>query len=233
MGSRASHEAGVFLTPSAGERAYTTKPEQYFWGARSDFVDDLPDDSNAEILEIGCSTGATGRLAIARGKCARYYGVELNSQAASAAAQQLHEVIHGDVETLNLPWTPRKFDALIMSEVLEHLADPWSVLANLHPLLKPGALVLAGSPNVAHYRVILMLLRGDWALADSGVMDRTHLRWFTPRSYGRLFRDAGYEVVSTVGIGQDGFKARIASRLLFGHFHWLWARQIKIIARAK
>jgi 2-polyprenyl-3-methyl-5-hydroxy-6-metoxy-1,4-benzoquinol methylase len=231
MQSGALYEQDVPLAPAAREGAYTTKPDHYFTGARTDFVEDLPDDLNAQILEIGCGTGATGRLAIARGKCARYYGVELNSEAASIAAQQLHEVIHGDVETLNLPWTPRKFDALIMSEVLEHLADPWSVLAKLHLLLKPGALVLAGSPNVAHYRVILMLLRGDWQLADSGVMDRTHLRWFTPRSYGRLFRETGYEGTGTVGIGQDGFKARIASRLLFGHFDWLWARQIKITAR--
>jgi 2-polyprenyl-3-methyl-5-hydroxy-6-metoxy-1,4-benzoquinol methylase len=118
-----------------------------------------------------------------------------------------------------------------MSEVLEHLVDPWSVLRKLHPLLKHGALVLSGSPNVAHYRTVLMLLRGDWKLTDSGLMDRTHLRWFTPMTYARLFEETGYEVLSTVGLGQDGFKARVASRLLFGSCDWLWARQIKVTAR--
>jgi 2-polyprenyl-3-methyl-5-hydroxy-6-metoxy-1,4-benzoquinol methylase len=231
MANSTSCEQSRVLAPSAGESAYSAKPDHYFVGARADFVEDLPDSPDAAILEIGCGVGGTGRLAIANGKCARYCGIELNMHAAAAAARHLHEVIHGDVEALDLPWSPGQFDVLIMSEVLEHLTDPWSVLRKLHPLLKPGALILAGSPNVSHYRVILMLIRGDWQLADSGVMDRTHLRWFTPRSYGRLFDATGYEVLSTVGIGQDGPKARIASKILIGRCNWLWAKQIKIRAR--
>lgn len=219
------------LAASAGENAYAAKALQYFCGARAEFVDELPDDPNAEILEIGCGSGGTGRLAIAAGKCARYRGVELCAQAAGVAAQYLHEVIHGDVERLELPWAQQSFDALIMSEVIEHLADPWAVLRRLHGLLKPGALVLAGSPNVAHYRVILMLLRGDWRVADSGVMDRTHLRWFTPKTYQRLFEDSGYAVEKVVGIGQHGFKARMAAMFLCGRCNWLLARQIKLRAR--
>ncbi|MGA2373743.1 MAG: class I SAM-dependent methyltransferase [Candidatus Korobacteraceae bacterium] len=221
------------MAPSAGLGAYAAKPGPYFAGARIDFVEDLPDDPNAVILEIGCGSGGTGRLAIAKGKCARYYGVELNAQAACEAAEVLHEVICGDVEAISLPWASEQFDALLMSEVLEHLADPWSVLRKLHPLLKPGALVLAGSPNVAHYQVIMMLLRGDWQLTDSGVMDRTHLRWFTPRTYARMFEETGYEVLSTMGIGTGGLKARIASKLLLGRCEWLWARQIKVTARRR
>jgi 2-polyprenyl-3-methyl-5-hydroxy-6-metoxy-1,4-benzoquinol methylase len=220
-----------YSSTSPAEGGYTAKPVHYFAGARADFVEDLPDSSSAAILEIGCGSGSTGRLAIARGKCARYCGIELNLQAASAAAHELHEVVHGNVETVEFPWAPEQFDVLLMSEVLEHLVDPWSTMRKLHPLLKPGALVIAGSPNVAHYRVIMMLLRGDWQLKESGLMDRTHLRWFTPRSYERLFIETGYEVLSTIPIGQDGLKARIASRLLFGRLDWLWTRQIKVRAR--
>jgi len=224
-------ERAASFAASAGEEAYTAKPISYFGGARADMVEDLPDGQNAEILEIGCGSGATGRLAILRGKCACYCGVELNARAALNAAQHLHEVVRGDIETLDLPWPPERFDVLILSEVLEHLADPWRVLQKIHPVLKRGALVLAGSPNASHYRVILMLLRGEWQLADSGVMDRSHLRWFTPKSYPRLFEQTGYEILSTEGLGQDGIKARIASKLLFRRFDWLWARQIKVKAR--
>lgn len=231
MPSSRTTTAGSRRFTSLTEGSYATKPAHYFAGARADFVEDLPDSSTASILEVGCGSGSTGRLAIARGKCARYCGIELNLQAASAAAHELHEVVHGNVETVELPWAPEQFDALIMSEVLEHLVDPWSTLRKLHPLLKPGGVVIAGSPNVAHYRVIVMLLRGDWQLNDSGLMDRTHLRWFTPRTYERLFIETGYEVLSTILIGQDGLKARIASRLLFGRLDWLWARQIKVKAR--
>jgi 2-polyprenyl-3-methyl-5-hydroxy-6-metoxy-1,4-benzoquinol methylase len=221
------------IPPSAGEGAYKTKPSQYFDGARTDFIDDLPDSSDASILEIGCGSGNTGRLAIARQKCSKYYGVELNASVAVVAEASLYEVLCGDVETLDLPWASEQFDALIMSEVLEHLTDPWALMRKLHRHLKPGALVIAGSPNVAHYKVILMLLRGDWQLAERGVMDRTHLRWFTPRTYARLFEETGYEVLSTTCLGQDGLKARIASKLLLGRCDWLWARQIKVKARRR
>ena len=119
---------------------YLAKHEQYFAGVRLEFIKDLPDDADAAILEIGCGSGGTGRLAIASGKCAKYCGVELNLHAAKAAAQHLHEVIQGDVEMLQLPWPPGCFDAIIMSEVLEHLVDPWSTLRRLYPLLKPGGL---------------------------------------------------------------------------------------------
>jgi len=90
--------------PPAKELAYAEKPSQYFAGARTDFVGDLPDNPDAVILEIGCGNGGTGRLAIKKGKCARYCGVELDVRAASAAAEILHEVVCGDIETLELPW---------------------------------------------------------------------------------------------------------------------------------
>ena len=228
MSTEASKSGTVHL---AGEAAYTTKPETYFSGARVDFVNDLPNNKDAEILEIGCGRGGTGRLALAQAKCARYRAVELDAESAAVAGEYLTEVIHGDVERMELPWPKSTFDALILSEVLEHLTDPWAVLRKLHTVLKPGAIAIAGSPNVAHYRVILMLLRGDWQLTDSGTMDRTHLRWFTPKTYQRLFEASGFEILSTSGVGNDGLKAKLASALLFNHYSWIWARQIKLTAR--
>ena len=106
--------------------------------ARDDYVAALPDDPEASILEIGCSNGATGALALARGKCRRYCGVELFPEPAAAARERLTEVVEGDVEQLELPWPAQSFDALILSEVLEHLRDPWAVLERLRPLLRPG-----------------------------------------------------------------------------------------------
>jgi 2-polyprenyl-3-methyl-5-hydroxy-6-metoxy-1,4-benzoquinol methylase len=101
-------------------------------------------------------------MALASGKCQAYCGVELFDRAAAIASQTLTQVVVGDVEKVELPWKPTSFDALIMSEVLEHLVDPWAALRRLRPLLKPGAMVFASSPNASHYEVILMLLRGDW-----------------------------------------------------------------------
>ena len=219
------------LPKSTQALGYESKPQQYFAGARVEFVEALPNLPDASILEIGCGSGGTGRLAIARGKCARYCGVELDERAAIEATKHLHQVVHGNVEAIELPWPHSFFDGLILSEVLEHLVDPWSTLRRLKSLLKPSSIVLAGFPKVAHHRVIRMLMRGEWTLAESGVMDYTHLRWFTPKTYRRLFEDTGYEVLAIEGIGLDGPKTRIASKLLFGCCDWLWVKQMKIVAR--
>jgi SAM-dependent methyltransferase len=125
-----------------------------------------------------------------------------------------------------LPWAERTFDVLVMSEVLEHLVDPWAALRKLRPLLKPGARVFASSPNAGHHSVIRMLLAGRWDLDDAGVMDRTHLRWFTPGAYRAMFESAGYEVVLVRPLRRLGMKGRMISTLSAGRAEHLLHRQI-------
>jgi 2-polyprenyl-3-methyl-5-hydroxy-6-metoxy-1,4-benzoquinol methylase len=174
--------------------AYATKSDEYYAGARADFVALLPNNPTATILEVGCGNGATGALALAQGKCRHYVGIELMPDAASLASTVLTRVIKGDIENLELDVAASSFDALILSEVLEHLVDPWRVLAKLAPLVKAGGLAFASSPNVASLSMIKHLLKGRFDLADHGVRDRTHLRWFTPATYAELFEQAGFTV---------------------------------------
>ena len=159
---------------------YAGKPRAYFSAARSDFVRQLPRDPEAAILEIGCGTGATGALALSQGRCGHYVGVELFESAAEEARTVLSEVVTGDVETMTFDWQPASFDAIILSEVLEHLVEPGRTLRNLARFVRPGGIVMASSPNVSHWRVIGELVNGRFNLDDRGVFDRTHLRWFTP-----------------------------------------------------
>lgn len=210
--------------------SYDSKEIKYFAGARCDYVAELPCDANARILEIGCGNGDTGALAISEGKCACYCGVEVYGPAAEIARSKITEVIAGDVENTTLSWPSQSFDALILSEVLEHLVDPWTTLRKLRPLMKPGALVFASSPNISHYSVISMLLRGEWHLANNGIMDRSHLRWFTPKVYRAMFESSGYHVTSLRSLSNLGMKARVARALLCGFGeHLLW-RQIDLRA---
>ena len=209
---------------------YDLKDASYFAMARHDYVAALPDDPEASILEIGCANGATGALALARGKCRRYCGVELVPESAAAARERLTEVVEGDVEQLALPWPSESFDGLILSEVLEHLRDPWALLERLRPLLRPGALVPASTPNVAHREIVAMLIRGRWELRSYGPLDATHLRWFTPATLRQAFEGAGY-VVDTVGpLGALGSGSAILDRLLRGRLRHLWHRQIDLRA---
>ena len=206
--------------------SYDAKPDAYFEGARKDFVEDMPDNPEANILEIGCSNGNTGALAFSMGKCGRYTCVEMNEVAAARAKEKVSEVLVGDVERLEFPWEEQSFDVLILSEVLEHLVDPWDLLQKLHKYLKPGALVFASSPNISHYKIILMLLKGRWDLTDVGVMDRTHLRWFTPDSFKEMFSTSGYDVISVKPITPFRMHVKLKLLLLLGRGRHLFYRQI-------
>ncbi len=211
--------------------AYEAKSNSYFSGARADFVDALPEDGSAAVLEIGCGTGATGALAIDRGRCSRYAGIELMENAAAEARKTLTEVHVGDVEHMSLPWDEQTFDALILSEVLEHLIEPWSVLERLAPLMKPGALVMASSPNVTHWRVIAELLKGRFTLADQGVFDRTHMRWFTPSTFSEMFRNAGFEVDHVGPVTSFSPRTKLISGLSGGRLDHLFMTQVYLLGR--
>lgn len=218
---------------SRAAEAYAHKTGTYFGGVRQDFLEALPRRPGLAILEIGCGSGDTGRAALAQGLCASYTGVELFPAAAASARQHLSEVVEGDIERVALPWKPARFDAVLMSEVLEHLLDPWAAVKRIAPFLKPGALVMASSPNVSQFRMLKNLLADRWDLTDSGLMDRTHLRWFTAASYSRMFEDAGIRVDQLESLSPPGPWGRVFNVVTFNQFRHLTMRQISLRGHRK
>jgi 2-polyprenyl-3-methyl-5-hydroxy-6-metoxy-1,4-benzoquinol methylase len=210
--------------------AYEGKATTYFSNARADFVRLLPRDPTARILEIGCGTGATGALAMARGRAGQYVGVELMESAAAQAREVLSEVRVGDVERMEFDWQPAQFDALIMSEVLEHLVEPAALLKRLSRFIRPGGMVLASSPNISHWRVIGELLKGRFELADQGIFDRMHLRWFTPTTFAGLFENAGFRVDHVGPVNPFSPRIELISRWSSGRLDHLFMTQISIQA---
>jgi SAM-dependent methyltransferase len=210
---------------------YDAKPTYYFTGARDDYVKLMPHAPTAALLEIGCGAGATGAAALAAGKCGRYVGFELTAEAAAKALAVSKEIIVGDIETLDLDFPDATFDTLIMSEVLEHLAWPDKVLAKIGPKLKPGAQIFASSPNIAHWKVARELMKGRFDPTDFGVMDRTHLRWFTPTTYAAMFTAAGYMVEYVGPIRELRGRKKIFATVT-GRPHLFWV-QISLRARWK
>ncbi len=209
---------------------YAAKPEHYFSGARKNFVDSLPVNPNARLLEVGCGNGDTGAYALATQKCGWCAGVELWPDAAREASKRISEVLVGDVEQIALPWSPESFDVLVMSEVPEHLRDPWATLRRLHRFLKPGALVVSGSPNVAHHSVLRMLIRGRWNYQATGLMDWTHLRWFTPATYREMFQICGYKVIEVKPAARLRWKSQWFNLLTFRKLEHLLHTQIVLRA---
>lgn len=213
------------------ETLYTEKTAGYFSGARGDMVALLSTGPDAHILEIGCGDGATGAVARAAGKAGHYLGIELMPEVAAQARTRLSEVITGNIEQLDLTPFHGQFDALIMSEVIEHLVDPWETLTRLLACVKPGGEIIASSPNVAHRKVIGDLIAGRFEYMSEGVMDRTHLRWFTPRSYRALFEEAGCIDVWVMPIRRPSLLPRLFNRLTGDRFAHLSMTQIMVHAR--
>ncbi len=210
---------------------YAAKDQSYFNGERSDFIDRIPSGRKFRFLEIGCGDGANANYAKRLGKCNFYVGVELFQAAAERAKEYADKIYLGDVEKVTFEPADGPFDVLIMSEVLEHLVDPWSLLKRLHPMLAPDAYVFASSPAISHFSTILMLLRGGWDLTDHGRMDRTHLRWFTPRTYAQMFRDCGYRVEDVRPVNGLSKKQSIAKALLPARLGHLFISQVAVMAR--
>jgi 2-polyprenyl-3-methyl-5-hydroxy-6-metoxy-1,4-benzoquinol methylase len=219
------------MAEQARETLYADKSVHYFSGARHDMLALLSTRYGSHILELGCGDGATGAAALAAGKAGHYCGIELVPSVADTARTRLSEVITGNVETLDLAPLHGKFDALIMSEVIEHLVDPWTSVVRLLACLRPGGEVIASSPNIAHHKIIAAMIGGRFNYADEGVMDRTHLRWFTPQSYRALFESAGCRDVRVMPVRRPGLLPRVFNRLTADRFAHLSVTQIMIHAR--
>lgn len=173
------------------------------------------------VLEIGCASGQT--LAYLREQGASHtVGIEYSADAAELAKERgVGRIIVADIERLELDLEPSSFDLLIAGHVLEHLANPWEVLKKLRKLLKPGGQLVCGLPNVRHHSVVLpLILRGKWQYEPSGIMDWTHLRFFSRGTAVELIGNAGFEVERVVP--DFGRKSRIANAMTFSAFqHFL------------
>ena len=151
----------------------------------------------SRVLEVGCGSGTIiGHLR--RQMQCQTLAVELNAIMAAETRALGVEVIQAPIDEPQAQRTlleRRPYDAIIFADVLEHLPDPWTILAIARAWLSDGGRVIASVPNVAHWRIRLALLRGHWDYTDGYLMDRTHLRWFTQRTLRQLFTDSGYRIL--------------------------------------
>lgn len=168
------------------------KQDDYYQCIRCDVVD-LVEKGTKRVLDVGCAFGITGELLKEKG-IEEVVGIEVQPHACEEASKRLDKVIMGNVQDLTLPYKDGYFDCIIYADILEHLIDPWSVLKRQNRLLKKGGHVVASIPNVRHYRVIKKLKSGRWDYEEKGVLDSTHVRFFTLESIKKMFRDAGYDI---------------------------------------
>lgn len=147
----------------------------------------------ATVLDVGAWTGTHGDW-LAEHRRATVDGVELEVDAAAEARCYRRMVIGSIEDPAVRDQMTREYDVVLFLDLLEHLARPEDVLEAARGWLRSSGVVLCSIPNVAHWRVRLALLRGRFEYEDSGLLDRTHLRWFTRRTARELLRDTGYRI---------------------------------------
>ena len=149
------------------------------------------------VLDVGCGAGALG-AALRREREVEVVGLELSPTAAARAAERLDAVIEANLEELEeLPFEPGHFDAMVCGDVLEHLHDPHRLLRVLRPWLAADGALVCSIPNVGHWSVVLPLLAQDrWPYADAGLLDRTHVHFFTLSEAELMLRECGFALQS-------------------------------------
>lgn len=165
----------------------------YFEGSRPEIAKLVPKHCNS-ILDVGCGFGGLGRELRSRG-FSDLYGIEINPDATSKLQGIYSQYWIGDIEKLALPLPEGSLDCIIFADVLEHLVDPWVALHRYLRLLRSGGTVIISVPNVRNVALLYRLLvKGRWDYEDAGLLDRTHLRFFTRYSVCTLVEGAGLEV---------------------------------------
>lgn len=193
------------------------------------------------VLEIGCSGGGTGKLIKERLGVDFYAGVELMPEAAKEAAKHLDWVTCDNIEEMiaqgRLGELPTgKFDAILFLDVLEHLYNPWEVVDILPQLLTPDGLLVGSIPNAGNLYILWKLMRDQFEYEDEGLLDRTHLRFFTLHTIKNMLRKH-YDLVS-LGSNHDTWKTMNWQQKFFyvptlGLWKRLFIRQYLFIGKVK
>lgn len=152
-------------------------------------------DEEISVLEIGCDCGANLLWIKNKYKNSKIYGIEINPISAQIASH-LFEVATCDIEKKEVPFENVKYDYIIFGDVLEHLGNPAVAIEFCREILKPNGKVLASIPNLMHYSVVHALLNGDFHYTDTGLLDKTHIHFFTYNEIVRMFNDKKYDILN-------------------------------------
>jgi 2-polyprenyl-3-methyl-5-hydroxy-6-metoxy-1,4-benzoquinol methylase len=211
--------------------------KRYFATARTEIEPHLPA-RVTRMLDLGCGEGATTAFVKAKRDVQWAGGIEIMPDAGRAAEAVCDRVWVGNIETMRPDdeIAPGSLDLILCLDVLEHLADPWSVVQRLSPLLAPGGRLIVSVPNIRNWKFIWRLLtRADFNYTQAGLLDRTHLRFFVRHTAAALATSGGLTLAAAVNAHpwpiSDG--RGILSKLTFGRLDDLMIKQFLVVAEAR
>lgn len=175
---------------ASGISPYQFKPDRY--SSHAVILAHAGEGVGKRLLDVGSADGYLAELF--RDGGFEVVCLESNSFYAAKARQKALHVVQADLDS-PLPEIRGPFDIIVCGDVLEHLKDPLTVLRELAKHLKADSRVILSVPNVAHLWIRLQLAAGRFEYGERGILDRTHLRFFTLSSFRRLLQDAGLEII--------------------------------------
>lgn len=170
---------------------------RYFMHVRQEIAAEVPLEART-ILDIGCGAGALGGFLKERGSC-QVHGIEYSPRAAEVAKDVLDQVFVGDAMEILPTLADEFYDVVVLADVLEHLPEPKQCLDLVRKKVKSNGMVVVSLPNAAHWSLVVPLLQGDFTYQDAGILDKTHLRFFTPMTASRLLDASGFSVRDVKG----------------------------------
>lgn len=173
--------------------------QQYFGYMRPEMVAMLPSEYS-KILEVGCNVGNFSQYI---NKPCEYWGIEPFENAAKVAKTKLDKILVGFYEEVENEIPDNYFDLVIANDVIEHMKEPWLFLQDIKKKMSPNGSLVLSIPNVRYYSNLIELLQEkDWKYRNCGILDITHLRFFTQKSIVRLLDESGFEIEKTQGINR-------------------------------
>jgi 2-polyprenyl-3-methyl-5-hydroxy-6-metoxy-1,4-benzoquinol methylase len=185
-------------------------------------------------LEFGCGTGEFSAL-VKRTFGAETWAVEINADAARRAAKRLDKLINRDAAE-SLDEIPQGyFDCIILFDVLEHMVDPAFLLGALKAKLTARGVIVASIPNIRYYRTLAdLVVHGNWDYKEHGILDRTHLRFFTKKSIIKMFSLLGFRIELLEGIHPTSSRTfRILNMILLNRLADVRYKHFAVVARAQ
>ncbi|HAS69077.1 MAG: Methyltransferase type 11 [Candidatus Collierbacteria bacterium GW2011_GWA2_42_17] len=180
-------------------------------------------DANSKVLDIGCATGYFARELF--NKNCETWGVDSDKEAVKRAGKHCKRTIVANIDEVHkLPVPKKYFDYVIILDVIEHLLHPESVFDIIKPLLKDDGKIIVSVPNIAHASIRWMLLRGDFQYTSTGIMDKTHLHFYTKKSFEDVLKKVGLKILKlspTNGMCKVPFLYKITDRLPASWQYWI------------
>ncbi len=167
---------------------------------RNELIDFIPNHTK-RLLDIGCSTGRYATEVSRQRPEIELWGVEPDDESFSVAEPAFHRCLSGMFPDVENELPAKFFDVITFNDVLEHMIEPAHALTAAANLLSEGGVVVASIPNVRHRSVVWPLVwHGSWQYEEVGILDKTHLRFFTKQSMRQMFTESGWRIQSIVGI---------------------------------